>query len=442
MPLGMPSRSRCCKCRSSPAPTCPLPPHGVFDLPFMSASSRSLIDSNLAAIASLLARSPAQHLPTLLQGNAGIALFHAYLYLYQQDESLLEPFIQHLEAAVEATNSTDQTCFLGTGFTGLSWVIAHLVNLGVLDEDAAAIVEDVRPMVIASLSSFYLDRDYDLFYGFIGTSLFLTEDAGQDHRALQETLLLRLEDLALPMPVGVAWNATINSPEERAERSAEVVNINLGLAHGSPGIIMFLLGLHQQGVAPEKCRALLEQALAFLLAQELTDGPSLFPSTVAADTQQGLGPSQLAWCYGDLGIAYVLLRAGGYFRNDAWYRKGLQVALHAAGRDVGSDQRMNTGFCHGTAGIAFLFQRLFELTGDAALGQRAQEWLAITLEHLPAQLQALQADFSIRPFDPGSPTDMEQRYGLLEGLAGTGLVLTAFASPAQTGWSKLFLLHP
>lgn len=410
---------------------------------FATPSSLALIDRNLATISLLLARNPAQHMPTLLQGNAGIALFHAYLYMYQRQDNHLEYLIHHLEAAMEATNSTDQTAFLGTGFTGLSWVIAHLMNQGVLDEDAGGIINDARPLVITSLNSFHLKRDYDLFYGFMGTSLFLAEDVGEDHRALQESLLLRLEQSAQSMPIGVAWNASLNE----GDASIEKVEINLGLAHGSPSIIIFLLSLHQQGIAPERSRDLLEQALAFVLAQELPDSLSLFPSTVAPGSQAP-GPSRLAWCYGDLGIAYVLLRAGQYFQNEAWCRKGLQVALHAAGRDVESarvqsndeDKRINTGFCHGTSGIAFLFQRLFELTGNSALEQRAHEWLALTLEHLPPQLEVLSNDSFIKPFDPDSP-ELEQRYGLLEGIAGTGLVLTAFANPAKTSWSKLFLLN-
>ena len=409
----------------------------------MSTTSSEQIDTNLARIASLLARSPTQHLPTLLQGNAGIALFYAYLFLYQEREDHLEHLIQHLEAAVIATNSSDQTAFLGTGFTGLSWVLVHLMNQGLLDEDVREIVSEVRPLIITALDSFHLKRDYDLFYGFMGTSIFLTEDNSKDYRALQESLLLRLEQLAQPMSVGVAWNSSLSNEEAITEK----VSINLGLAHGSPSIVMFLLDLHQQKVAPERSRTLLEQALAFILAQELPASLSMFPSSVSPGSHNS-GPSRLAWCYGDLGIAYVLLRAGRYFQNEAWLSKGLQVALHAADRDIESarvrsndeHKRINTGFCHGTSGIAFLFQRLFELTSSPVLGQRAQEWLALTLEHLPAQLEALNTDFSIKPFDPASP-DIEQRYGLLEGLVGTGLVLTAFANPSKTGWSKLFLLN-
>lgn len=403
----------------------------------MPAFHFAAIDENLAAIASLLSRNPEQHLPTLLQGNAGIALFHAYWYLYQRDEALLEPLIAHLEAAIDACNSTDQTAFLGTGFTGLSWVVAHLSNLGVLDEDAEELIKEIRPLIVSSLSGFKLTRDYDLFYGFIGTSIFLAEDASCDHHDMQVKLLARLEALVMPMPVGIAWNSSLNGEEES--------DINLGLAHGCPSIIMFLLSLHQQGVQAVKCRRLIEQALDFLLSQELVNGPSLFPSIANGDISAS---SRLAWCYGDLGIAYVLLRVGKDFQDERLYQKGLQVALHAAGRDLsnagvhnkGDDTSLNMGFCHGTAGIAFLFKRLYELTDEATLERRAQEWLALTLKHLPPQLNALNTDFLIKPFNPTNPS-VEQRYGLLEGLAGIGLVLLAFVNPSKTHWSKLFLLN-
>ena len=171
----------------------------------------------------------------------------------------------------------------------------------------------------------------------------------------------------------------------------------------------------------------------------------MFPFSIVG--ARALTPSRLAWCYGDLGIAYVLLRVGEYFQDASLKAKGLSIALHAAGRDAASalvqrdeDQLLNTSICHGTAGLAFLFRQVFELTGAIALEQRAHEWLELTLEHLGPQLRALLTDFSIKPFDPSNAA-LEQRYGLLEGIAGTGLVLTAFANPQKTEWSRLFLLN-
>ncbi|TYZ12652.1 hypothetical protein FY528_04985 [Hymenobacter lutimineralis] len=409
-------------------------------------STLALIDTKLVAIAALLTRHPEQHLPTLMQGSAGIALFHAYLYVHTRDEHHLEHVSQYIEAAIEATNRLDQPPFLGTGFTGLGWVIIHLISLGVLDTEAATLIDDVRPLIIASLDNTYFSRSYDLFYGFIGTSLFLREDTETDHRLLQADLLQRLEQTAIPMHVGVAWNISLDNDQ--------ILAVSLGLAHGSPSIIMFLLGLHQQGVEPVRCRKLLDQAMAFLLSQEMQGEISLFPGRIVATQIET--PSRLGWCYGDLGIAYVVLRVAAYFQDEVLCQHGLRIAYHAARRDCESamvvrntdtEPKIDISFIHGTAGIAFLFRRVFEITGEATFERRAQEWLALTLENVGPQVELLEANFSIKPFDStDSETGnrflaLEQRFGLLEGLAGTGLVLTAFANPYQTGWAKLFLLH-
>ncbi|SET98863.1 lanthionine synthetase C family protein [Hymenobacter actinosclerus] len=400
----------------------------------LDSQNRALIEQNLALIAALLQRSPEQHLPTLIQGNAGISLFFAYLAHYQPGEAPLEACVAHLEQAIARVSTTDQTPFLATGFTGLSWLVAHLIGQGILEPETTELLDDIRPLVVKSVTDGPMSTSYDLLYGYIGASLFLAETPDADCAATQQKLLRRVARAAVQVPGGVAWISSSDATDP---------SFNLGLAHGVPGIVVWLLQLHRQGHAPGQCEQLIEQAISFVLAQGKVAGLSVFPTSVGGE--KPLLESRLAWCHGDIGIALMLVLAGRQLDRPAWRDKGVAVARRAATRDLAqagvhlTDTAPDLGICHGISGIALLFLRLYQLTGDPVLGERARYWLGLTLAHLPAQLAALSENFFIQEFDGQSP-ELEQRYGLLEGIAGIGLVLLAFANPRQVEWARLLLL--
>ncbi|RYU82783.1 lanthionine synthetase C family protein [Hymenobacter persicinus] len=403
---------------------------------YLAPATHSVLDESLTHIAELLQRHPELHLPTLIQGNAGIGLFFAYLYQYRPREEYLEACATQLEQAIEAVSTSDQTPFLATGFLGLGWVVAHLIRQGVLDEEAEEVLDAIRPAIVTAATTGPISTTYDLLYGFLGASVFFSEHADADYGAPQRAILAQLRRQALPVAAGTAWTNS-SDPTDRS--------FNLGLAHGIPSVVVVLLQLRKQGYDPAQCELLIRGAIRFVLAQEKATGHSLFATSV--EGAKPLATSRLAWCHGDLGVALMLLLAGTELQDPDLRHKGLEVARHAAGRPLASSGvsvtegpgGVDVGFCHGTAGIALLFLRLHQLTGDELLGQTARYWLELTLTNLTPRLQELSAAFWIKEFDGESP-DLEQRYGVLEGIAGVGLTLLAFANPEKADWTRLFLL--
>lgn len=71
----------------------------------------------------------------LLQGNAGISVFYAYLFLYTKDEKYLvhsEKLLHLTVASVESGNIS--SCTFCDGISGITWQLNHLIKIGVLEE--------------------------------------------------------------------------------------------------------------------------------------------------------------------------------------------------------------------------------------------------------------------------------------------------------------------
>jgi lantibiotic modifying enzyme len=189
---------------------------------------------------------------------------------------------------------------------------------------------------------------------------------------------------------------------------------DLGVAHGAPGVVAVLAKAHAAG--SRRAGPLLQRAVDCLLAQRFSppEAGSVFPEFAAPDVSPR--SSQLAWCYGDVGIAGALSVAGL-----EWQSAALAVAEHAAARPVATSGVDAAHICHGSAGVAHIFNRMFQSSGRDSLRVAASEWLARLM----------------RTWQSDGPTGDP---GLLTGSAGVGLVLLAAATPVEPKWDRLLLL--
>src|SRR4029450_12216233 len=87
-------------------------------------------------------------------------------------------------------------------------------------------------------------------------------------------------------------------------------------------------------------------------------------------------PARSAWCYGDPGIAAALLLAARGVGDAGWEQTAVALACRAAERPASDTGVVNANFCHGAAGLAHLYNRMYQATGEPTLGRAALYWLA------------------------------------------------------------------
>ncbi|HEU4532780.1 MAG TPA: lanthionine synthetase LanC family protein, partial [Polyangiaceae bacterium] len=110
----------------------------------------------------------------------------------------------------------------------------------------------------------------------------------------------------------------------------------------------------------------------------------------------------------------------------------------AGTRDPEASKIFDAGLCHGTLGTAHMLNRLYQATGDEALGVQAQAWLA---RGLAARREGRGVGGYAFYYAPdGKTTRWVDDPSFLSGAAGVALALLAFASDAEPTWDSLLLL--
>ncbi len=369
--------------------------------------------------------------PSLAVGAAGMAVLHAALGNDEEAERQLEE-ARRMLATVHVGSS------LYGGLAGVAWAAALLPDHA--GPRLVGLVErEIDPRLLALCERTPWKRPYDLIDGVVGLGVYAMRRLDAPiGRPLLAAVVRRLAELADEEPTGLTWRTPARHLPEFQREMAPNGYRNLGLAHGVPGVVG-LLGLVCAAGGDEKPAAerLLRPAVAWLLAQERSDGDAAaFPSWLGDDDNDP--PTRTAWCYGEPGVAAALMAAGRGAGEPDWERRALAIAHRAARRDPDATGVGDAGLCHGAAGLALVFQRLHEASGDEELGAAAACWADRTLAfRLP------KAPFTVQASIPGSGGDdrvWEDAPGLLEGAAGVALALLTVEGRAPTGWDGFLLL--
>ncbi len=380
---------------------------------------------------------------SLAGGSAGLAVCFASLTGSGLADDAGERALEFLNDAVESIAAAPSRPSLYAGFTGTAWAVAHLEGrLFDVDEDDpnGAVDEALR----ALLGRSPWRGDYDIVSGLVGLGVYALERLPRAP-AIEclELVVARLDEMSGRTAAGIAWLSPPELLPAPQREDCPAGCYNLGLAHGVPGVIALLgqvcaredAALHG---ARQKARALLDGAVAWLLAHEPADHTESFPYWIGAGISPQ--PARLAWCYGDLGIAVALLQAARGACEPAWEREAVRIAQRAAARPAEQSGVIDCGLCHGAAGVAHLFNRLFQATGDDTLREAARFWFARTFEmRRPGEAVA---GFPAWMPDPVRPE--EKRWvaepGLLEGAAGVALALLAATSDREPAWDRMLLV--
>lgn len=386
------------------------------------------IVKNIAAY--LLDTEYAYH-PGLMGGNGSLVLFLAHYYMHiEQSEQYADRIAELLEKTIAQASIHETDTTLASGQSGIMWLLTHLVKAGLLDDDYLELAREAAPGIRSTLSADLEQGNADLLQGFIGSYLALNTIAPEPgmQQYLQQWCAMHKKQSAY----GTYFPYT------------EQQIVNLGLAHGLPGIGLFLL---HQDLETDTAQDIADYLYAVYKANEtrIGDNTSIFPNSLdLSDHSYNEERSRYAWCYGDLGILYFmsrLCRQNNTPQNTELLQQ-LVARCNTRNKDnsyiitVEATETLDPGFCHGLSGIYYLQQKINEnLSPELQLNTNAY-WLNLLLEETEKWLR-----FASAHKDQLLQSRTQDHNGLLEGISGAGMVLLSDLT-GDHSWAAALLLHP
>jgi lantibiotic modifying enzyme len=374
-------------------------------------------------------------------GDLGQPLLHAYLGVTDGDAACRARALALRDTATRSIEQGRWNMGLFGGVAGVGWLAAHISRLlGEPDDLAYDDLDDVLHEFCVRFD--HRRAPYDLIGGPVGIGIYFLERLPDSRAAEALSEIARvLEGSADRVQDLVTWFTPPNVVPLTQKTQAPDGYFNLGVAHGVPGVLGVLSAMGDTGGLLPEHRELLRQTLYWILAQQQPDGtyPSwLVPSELnqsPIDPNSGSPSSRLAWCYGELGVSLTLLSAARLLNDASAEAEALKIAsLAAARRD--RRQNLDAGLCHGAAGNAHLFNRLFQATRDESFRDAAIYWY-------DAALALRRPGIGIAGYQAYKPRDGQHIWqddpSFLTGASGIALAFLAATSDIEPKWDVTLL---
>ena len=364
---------------------------------------------------------------SLFSGQTGEALFLMNLYRFSGVEKYFDRSFEMLDGLMDHVLSQGGYYTYCNGIAGFGWFLSHIREHDYVEIDG---LEDILVGFDGYLMDF-MEKDFkrsnlDFLHGASGLGWYYLK---RKHAAGVDNFLQQLERLAETEADGsIKWPFFISELEPD--------HYNFGLAHGIPAQVNLLARIIKWQPDNERAKMLLEGAMKYLLKNITEPEPlkSYFAGSIKNGEITGY-PSRMAWCYGDLGVACSMWLAGEAMSRPEWQDLARKMMEHSAPRKERDDTLLNDGaLCHGTVGVATLFQRFADLTRSPLLKRTAEYWYATTLD-MAHHSEGL-AGYKSHKGQYGWVND----YGFLTGVSGIGLALLSYLDRDLSDWEEILLL--
>lgn len=366
----------------------------------------------------------------LMTGTLGKALYYFTLYEMTGEPAYGDEAVELVYAVAEGTDGSP-VALAGTGLAagqaGLGFMLTLLQLAGLATIDLAAELEETDAGIFRQ-AMYQLEEEErpDYLQGALGAlPYFFLRSNEPAIRAYIDQLLTAFCATAVHEPEGSWFKNFIVDTAEKAR-------IDLGISHGNAGFLLLLLEAKAIGAGPAELDNIIEEGIRFMLAHPVQSYPesphSDYPFFIAAENKGVIyAPPRLAWCYGDLNVAWVLAKAGKLFNRTDWSATGASIAKATLSRRLPEDTLVtDSHFCHGAAGLAHFYRILDAEWPGQGFDTAACYWLDTTLDYLDEELEG--------DYYKGREDD------LLNGLPGVVLSILGFNYPQALNWNRLFLL--
>ncbi len=326
---------------------------------------------------------------------------------------------------------TKDSLNFGAGLSGQAWLLEYFNqdDPNTYDEE---LCEEIDQLIHQYLTTDTWHDELEMILGLGGLAIYAARRLRKSPNPLLYCKILsHFESTAYHTDDGlITWIQPKSSVFLYDNENTQNNEINLGLAHGVPGIIAAILPALAIDSLKDKVATLLIKSCNWLLKQELTESDRTSCFATLCNQTQG---TRLGWCYGDLTIALTLARVGKALNHDVFITKAREICLLSTNKNAEEGMIRDAGLCHGSAGLSLIFQILHKELGDEELLAASHYWLDFTLN-----LYTVSGLKGLYKF-AGETENYEEDTGLLMGYCGIGLSLLSTLGE-ESDWVDSLLL--
>ncbi|ROI06419.1 MULTISPECIES: lanthionine synthetase LanC family protein [unclassified Chryseobacterium] len=281
-------------------------------------------------------------------GLLGLSLFHYYHFKYSQQEQDIASALEILEECIEKLDDHYSSYTTKTDIIELGLYIQFLFDSDILDVDENLLSE--LDEIILEITSEQIEKKniHNITGALSGGTYFLKRQSFEKRTEILLKILSIIEQKAIKKnDHQVYWEVDFRKKN----------NTELNLNHGIAGVLSFLIKLYNNNIEKEKCKELILKGINFILAQKKVHEMNWFPQF--AFENEFLEHHNLS--YGDIGIGYIITKAGESIQNDNFYKQGLEILENCANyRDDSQQYIKDANLIYGASGLSSFFNVLYQ----------------------------------------------------------------------------------
>lgn len=364
---------------------------------------------------------------SLFSNNSGISLFYYKFAEIFDDEKAINKVSELIDCSLNLLNNNIYNVSYSDGLAGFLWTLEYFFLEKLIDEetlDSFSIFDDyIEEKIKVSIEK----TEFDFLYGAIGIGVFLLK---KNERTSQNQIHLKIIIDGLYERLKFIKDKAIWQLDDKQA----YFDCSLNLSHGLANVLIFLCKYYKQYPMNE-IKVFIEKIVNYYISvqnKNVEEIGSFFPDIINGNK---IFKQRLSWCKGDLGIGFALFNASVILENELLKKLAIEIFdFNSLKSNIEECGVVDSCLCHGSAGIALIYHRLFIETKNNLYRKTRDFWVEKIFEQ--AVFNDGLAGFKTYHPKYGFCND----FSFLNGITGVGLVFLSIFSEISPDWDECLLL--
>jgi lantibiotic biosynthesis protein len=281
-----------------------------------------------------------------------------------------------LFTTITSNHITSNDLTFSSGIAGNSWLFRHFHRNNMITTSELELLCHRDCILLKPTLKELRLGNFDFLYGAIGAAHYFLYDFSDSYREFFEIFFKELVNL-----LGENTPLGMFKMYDLVNKRVNDNIVELGLAHGLASILKFCLECIKNNICSPSAEYIARIIIKYLIINAKKSGNSYFP-TFIENNNNNIYHHRLAWCQGDLGIAFILYQAGTILKETNILNLSLDILNDTTRRKSPKRTTIrDASVCHGTAGAAHIYNKMWHYTNDVVFKRARDYWILKTLNY-------------------------------------------------------------